>query len=559
MRQLLKLFWGTSICLLGCSSQQERSGEEDVSVAAQRLITHGAFTQLDQPLGCTPDLSPCSSAPAGVYPGNIALLTDGRVLCSGAPTPGSGEKFASHEWWTLTPDSHGSYIHGTWAKVGDSPLGRTDNTSFIMKDGRYWECGGEYTEFGNDPVYRGRCDIFDPVSNSWTDLPNASAVISDSPASITADGSRIVVLPHYNSGFTHQFSFFGPTPPNPDDPTFTTFWSPLAGQNGGASSEAGSLLLADGSILFGDSKFERYFPSTNEWFNTVPTPGATTNEFSVGGEIGAFLMLYPKSPSEVARALILGGTVHNGLYSILEVTSILPPVVVPEAFNLAADSPTGYSGNHADTAAAVEPNGRVLSIMTDDLSGVGRTSFYEYSPDSDTWALATDETWSQTNFNSGAGNVRMLDLPNGQVFITGGRGVAWVYTPDTTITVSSSYAPTISSIAPVAYGSYVLHGVQLSGLTNGADYGDDAKLATNYPIVWLKNNSTNAIYFARTFNFSQMTPTRGLVGSCNFQLPADIPLGDYTVHLAASGLESTNTAQLSVTADRGLGLFALLD
>src|SRR4029077_11404091 len=95
----------------------------------------------------------------------------------------------------------------------------------------------------------------------------------------------------------------------------------------------------------------------------------------------------------------------------------------------------------------------------------------------------------------------MLALPNGDVLMTTEvSNQIWEFTPDGG--PSDSWRPTITSVVPNGGGTYTLTGTQLNGFSEGASYGDDAEMSSNYPIVQLKNNVTGNIFYARTFNWS---------------------------------------------------------
>ena len=72
--------------------------------------------------------------------GAMLLLTDGRVLvheepnCSGTGCVGSDYT----AWYTLTPDSTGSYINGTWTKVASLPTSYSPLffSSAVLPDGK---------------------------------------------------------------------------------------------------------------------------------------------------------------------------------------------------------------------------------------------------------------------------------------------------------------------------------------------------------------------------------------------------------------------------------------
>src|ERR1700761_4100949 len=46
--------------------------------------------------------------------GEMLLLSDGTVLCK---TSSGGNDGIGNTWDKLTPDSHGSYINGTWSTI----------------------------------------------------------------------------------------------------------------------------------------------------------------------------------------------------------------------------------------------------------------------------------------------------------------------------------------------------------------------------------------------------------------------------------------------------------
>jgi hypothetical protein len=197
----------------------------------------------------------------------------------------------------------------------------------------------------------------------------------------------------------------------------------------------------------------------------------------------------------------------------------------------------------------VEPDGKVLAVVDTSPGGDNPPySFFEYDPVSDTWA---DATMPEAPSQGGANNYHLLALPKGsantgQILASGwGNGDMWLYSPAGT--PQSAWEPTISSISPLTFGYFVLSGAQLNGLTNGADFGDDSKMATNYPIVSLVSSSGN-ITFARTVGVDQMAPRRNTAGACSFQVPAGTPAGTYRVHVSASGVDSSNTWSLALPA-----------
>jgi hypothetical protein len=102
---------------------------------------------------------------------------------------------------------------------------------------------------------------------------------------------------------------------------------------------------------------------------------------------------------------------------------------------------------------------------------------------------------------------RMLVLPTGQVlfvFADGATIDVEVYMPKGTY--QKSWAPAITSApSTVTRGnSYVISGTQFNGLSQGAGYGDDAQMATNYSLVRITNDASGHVFYARTHDHSSM-------------------------------------------------------
>ena len=74
----------------------------------------------------------------------------------------------------------------------------------------------------------------------------------------------------------------------------------------------------------------------------------------------------------------------------------------------------------------------------------------------------------------------------------------WTYSENTG--PNSSWEPTISGIAANG-GNFILSGTQLNGISEGASYGDDAQMATDYPMIQLTSGS-GMVSYAETSNWS---------------------------------------------------------
>jgi len=98
--------------------------------------------------------------------------------------------------------------------------------------------------------------------------------------------------------------------------------------------------------------------------------------------------------------------------------------------------------------------------------------------------------------------------------------------------------PTIISVTQNGDGSFHLVGTLLNGISEGATYGDDFQMNSNYPLVRL-NEAGGNVYYARTYNWSSTGVMTGSTPvSTEFRLPASLPPGTYTLEVVANGFAS---------------------
>jgi hypothetical protein len=139
----------------------------------------------------------------------------------------------------------------------------------------------------------------------------------------------------------------------------------------------------------------------------------------------------------------------------------------------------------------------------------------------------------------------MLDLPDGTVLYNDqGATRYYVYTPAGTPLAAGK--PAISNITPLSCTTYRITGTLFNGISEGAAYGDDWQMASNYPIVRL-TSGTN-VYYARTSNWNSAGVLRGAaLDTAQFDLPAGLPIGTYSLVVVANGI-SSNATSLTVSA-----------
>ena len=137
---------------------------------------------------------------------------------------------------------------------------------------------------------------------------------------------------------------------------------------------------------------------------------------------------------------------------------------------------------------------------------------------------------------------RMLDLPNGQVLFTDSSGIAYVYSPNSAPngipTPLNTWRPVINNIKANADGSFTLTGTQINGLSEGANYGDDAQMASNYPIVRI--TAGGQTLYATTSTWSSAGVATGSTPeTVQFRLPMGVTLSQVTSFtVIANGIAS---------------------
>jgi hypothetical protein len=190
-----------------------------------------------------------------------------------------------------------------------------------------------------------------------------------------------------------------------------------------------------------------------------------------------------------------------------------------------------------DAPAVLLPNGKVLCIggPSPPCNYPPPTIFLEYDPVTNSAAVII----SPRNSGGKSDRGRFLLLPSGQVLFSNNTTDVEVYTPDGQ--PNAAWKPTIIN-CPDTMGqghTYSITGTQFNGLSQACSYGDDAQMATNYPIVRLTNLVTQAVTFLRTINHSTMAVATGNtpVGT-NVQVPVGMPTGQWSLVVIANGIES---------------------
>ena len=457
------------------------------------------------------------AATAPDYIGLMLLLSDGTVMA---------QNYQSNKWYRLTPDIHGSYNNGTWSNMPSMYYSRGYCSMQVLKDGRVFVAGGEY---GNGQA---TSEVYDPVLNQWTIIPvpvNLLDPTQQSPA--RGAGGKQGFLDSASEILANGNVLVGPVGPSTFGGTLiysptTETWS--AGPTifrGGFQDEATWVKLPDDSILtidpyipnqnqFGTNS-ERYIPSLNKWINDANVP---VGMYWTNNEIGAGFLL----PS--GKVFFLGGLGHTAIYTPSGNTNA-------GSWSQGADIPGGLVTQ--DAPAAMMVNGKILCAVTP-AANHQQIYFYEYDPVANAFSQLVS---SDSTVISDA--TCMLDLPDGTVLYSEVSTQLRVYHPDGSPVAAGK--PVLTSIASNGNGSFHLTGTGLNGISEGAGFGDDNQMGSNYPLVRFTDGSGN-VYYGRTFNWSStgvMTGTN--IVSAEFTLPAGLPAGSY-LEVVANGIASDSVA-----------------
>ena len=181
-----------------------------------------------------------------------------------------------------------------------------------------------------------------------------------------------------------------------------------------------------------------------------------------------------------------------------------------------------------DSPGAVMPNGNVLCAFGPAGSYSAPTTFYEYDPVANAFDLAGVPD-SIVQIVARLQFTRMLDLPDGTVLLSISASELFDYQPSGAPLAAGQ--PAITSITTNFYRSYHLTGTLLNGISQGAAYGDDAQMDSNYPLVRMTNNSSGNVYYARTYkNWSSTSVmTGGTPETTEFMVPQSLPAGTYSL------------------------------
>ena len=448
----------------------------------------------------------------------------------------------------------------------------------MLRDGHAVVIGGEYnvgtTVVGsngtNGFAFTNIGFLYDPVANAWgpqVDETNGGlgfgpGGIGDAQCTVQPDGTFLLagtsstdleqlnLLPGLTGNFTRRNST-GKFMNN-----FEESWSQLP--NGTFMSIS----------VNAPGVYEIYNPIPGVGFNTWTQPGtanpATTPNMPVnlggsGPGSGGARELGPSVMRPDNRLLWFSGNAlgQNGLYDTA--TGTWAPADPNMDFPF-FDEGAGVRYSVGDGPASLLPNGNVLVLANPVGLACGNPAppppptcgpfnapgtFFEVNLADNILTQLAEQPVGAATTVSYVG--RLLLLPTGEVLFTTMDVAFGAQLYVNGGTPQDAWRPVINS-APtkVAPGSsYSVSGTLFTGFSEGASFGDDAAMASNYPLVRIKNDATGHVFYAHTHDHSRM----GVVAvgsteavSTQFDVPAGIELGASTLVVVVNGIPSAPRA-----------------
>ena len=434
--------------------------------------------------------------------GTALVRTDGNVMVEDKDTGW---------WWVLVPDKTGDYAKGVWIPpqfpINYDPAGFA---SAVLSDGRIIVEGGEHNFGQKQDTTMG--EILDPRTGAWTEVnpPQGWTKIGDAPSVVLAN--RTFML---GACCSKQEALL-------DAKTLT--WTTTGAGKADRNSEEGWTLLPNRKVLTIDLEngraSELYDPDTGSWSFAGNLPYFIGNKCGkpIVAEIGPAIL----RPDGTVFAV--GANNKTAIYNSSTGKWSKGPSF-PKTFG------------SADGPASILPDGNVLVQVSPCFAPP--SLFYEFNGTKLIAAPSPPRALVDKSENG-----HMVVLPHGgHILYTDASSDVEVYVPAGS--PKSAWLPTITSYPKtVTRGhGYRIKGRRLNGMTQGAAFGDDAQMATNYPLVRITNNATGHVFYARTRNFSTMgVATGSAIVAATFIPSKNMEAGASKMVVVANGLASKSVA-----------------
>lgn len=447
-----------------------------------------------------------TSAPSN-NDGVMLLLTDGSVIVKTKATGGG----TGNGWDRLTPDIHGSYINGTWSHITGMAYTRLYCSAHVLRNGTVYVAGGEYG------TGKSTSEIYYPGDDFWFQLSpftNPTDTIYDANSAMLPDG-RILQAVVITGSSLSKHTYLVDAINNVITPGPNTI---------GYDDETSWITLPDQSVLFADmhaTTSERYFPATNTWAADATLPVNLYDAY--GFETGPALLL----PD--GRVFCIGAPSVTAYYTPSGNTT-------PGTWAMGPAIPDSLGA--PDAAAAMMVNGRILCALshtpTPDSVFYNRMWFYEFDYTADTFIRIQAPDGSDS-LEHPCYTTNMLALPDGSILYSRqGDNKYYTYVPSGVPLPAGK--PTVNKVYTYLCDTFYATGTLFNGISEGAAYGDDWQMSTNYPIIRLSRNDT--AWYASTYNWNYTGVMHNGPDTTQFVLPAGLEEGTYQLQVVANGFAS---------------------
>ncbi len=495
------------------------------------------------------------------YTGTMLLLTDGSVMVH------SGNDYQT--WTKLTPDSTGSYVNGTWTTLGKMGTPRRNFASLLLTDGTVLVLGGEFT--GSNvyssfsPNNSNTGEIYNPATNKWK-------AIAKFPG--TAFGAGPAVLNEYGyviaGSATSNDTFYYYPPQVSNGYQYGDYWSTFGGGGGGGggfgfngdpklrkddNTKETWLLLPNyrGVLSYDITASIKGSYATPPALPTLPTAqrfSLYTYDWTDSGTVPLALTTIPMQPKPPATTFTVpaigpGSVLPNG--KVIQIggnnkTAIYTPSTSSTGTGSWVMGPSLLPASMVGATApgAMLPDGHFFFLAEDSVSGYSTTLFdYNYTSNTLTDLGPTLPSSFYLRY-SAPSDCRMLVLPDGGLLLS--TLYYGLYEYKTSGTPMDDWRPTISSVSKSSSNKFRLYGSRLTGISEGATFGCDARMSSNYPIVRLDRGGVTT--YARTVYWSSpgiSSPGYNNSQYLDFEIPAGFSTGIYQARVIANGIPSLTT------------------
>ena len=385
----------------------------------------------------------------------MILMTDGSIMM---------QTFDDIQTWVkLTPDAKGSYINGSWTTLGKMITPRLYFASQVLQNGNLWVMGGEYTGPFGDPNWGDQAEVYDPLTNSWSETASYPAQTGCGPLPVTSSvkltaGSTVIHGIYSTHRILPDWTVAGAGIPSNafvleiQSPTSVTISAPATasgpavvqfmGEPASCFGDDPSILVPGHQILVGDllNQATYLYSISNDAF--TPTG----------------IKVYNDSSDEEGWAVLPSGKVLN--YDLAP--SIFGSSGFAETYNPgtgAWNSVSPADGTASGTLPVLSslPLGFELGPIIRLLDGralvIGANQHTAlYTPSSDTWAAGPDmranlvgSGGTVSNALFGADDAAAGILPNGHVLLTADAGPNPISRPAKTKAGSTSVTVTTTA------------------------------------------------------------------------------------------------------------------